>query len=118
MVATDPKSKTVRALRGGQMTIPIEIRRSLGIAEDTLLKVETTHDGGFLVHPVSSNPPTDNAWMQKLYDLFEPMRQQIAESGISEDELNALIDESVEEARTRRFANYQGEIASPDIHES
>lgn len=117
MVAVDPKSKTVRALRGGQMTIPIEIRRTLGIEEDTLLKVETTDDGGFLVHPVSPKPVAENAWMQRLYDLFEPMRRQIAESGISEDELNALIDESVEEARARRFAKYQWETRAQDRHE-
>ena len=108
MVATEPKSKTVRALRGGQMTIPIEIRKHLGIDEDTLLNVEPTSDGGFVVHPVVASPAAENAWMQKLYDLFEPMRREIAESGLSEDELNALIDESVEEARSRRYAKYQG----------
>jgi len=63
MVATGPKGNTVRALRGGQMTIPIEIRKSLGIGEDTLLDVAPTYDGGFVVHPVVANPSTENAWM-------------------------------------------------------
>jgi bifunctional DNA-binding transcriptional regulator/antitoxin component of YhaV-PrlF toxin-antitoxin module len=114
MVATESKSRTVRALRGGQMTIPIEIRKSLSIDEDTLLRVEPTDDGGFVVHPVTANPAVENAWMQRLYDVFEPVRRQIAESGISEDELDALIDESVEEARARRYARYQGSATNQD----
>ncbi len=108
MVASKPKRRTVRALRGGQMTIPVEIRRELGIDEDTLLRVEPTDDGGFVVHPETANPVIDNDWMRKLFDLFEPMRREIQESGISEEELDALIDDSVKEARARRYAKYQG----------
>ncbi len=106
MVSSTPKKRTVRALRGGQMTIPVEIRRDLGIAEDTLLDVEPTEDGGFVVHPVAAGRRVDDDWLHELYELFEPVRREIRESGISEDELDALIAESVAEARARRYATF------------
>jgi AbrB family looped-hinge helix DNA binding protein len=114
MVDTEPKSKAVHVLRGGQVTIPIEFRRELGLAEGSLLEATLTDDGRLTLRPVVASPVADNKWMQKLYEVFEPVRREIRESGISEEELDALIDESVEEARARRYLKYQGSDPNAD----
>lgn len=114
MVATETKSKTVHVLRGGQITIPIEFRRELGLEEGSLLEATLTDDGRLILRPIPAHAAADNMWMQKLYEVFEPVRREIRESGISEEELDALIDESVEEARARRYAKYQGNQLDTD----
>jgi bifunctional DNA-binding transcriptional regulator/antitoxin component of YhaV-PrlF toxin-antitoxin module len=101
MVASKPKSRTVRALRGGQMTIPIEIRRELGIDEDTLLRVEPTGDGGFAVHPVR----TPAEALRELFELFAPARQEAIEKGYTDEEINGWIDQAIAEVRAEQRAN-------------
>lgn len=107
MVASDPKSKTVHVLRGGQITIPIEFRRTLGLEEGSLLEITLTQDRQLALRPVAASTASENEWVQKLYEVFEPVRREIRESGVSEEELDALIDDSVEEARARRYLKYQ-----------
>ena len=51
MVASKTKSRTVHVLRGGQITIPIEFRRELGIEEDSLLQVTLTEPGKLTLTP-------------------------------------------------------------------
>jgi hypothetical protein len=41
-------------------------------------------------------------WLKELYDLFAPVRQSYAESGMTEDEINAELDAAVRDARTER----------------
>jgi AbrB family looped-hinge helix DNA binding protein len=109
MVATESKSKTIRALRGGQMTIPIEIRKHLGIDENTLLSVSETGDGGFYVKPLIIEPahtlanPSDSSWIKQVYDAFEPVRREIREKGMSEDEVDSLIDEAFRDVRAELY---------------
>jgi hypothetical protein len=38
-------------------------------------------------------------------EILEPIHRQVAESGVSEDELNTLADEAVAEARAARTAS-------------
>ncbi|MFT4040167.1 MAG: hypothetical protein QM692_18445 [Thermomicrobiales bacterium] len=40
--------------------------------------------------------------LRGLYEYFTPVREQVAASGISEDELFALIDEAIAESRRAR----------------
>lgn len=112
MVASEPKSRTVHVLRGGQITIPIEFRRAFGLEEGSLLEVILTEDRQLTMRPMTTT--IDNTWMQKLYEAFEPVRREIRESGISDEDLDALIDESVEEARARRYRKYQGSDSNSD----
>lgn len=56
----------------------------------------------FLQH---KNTHPGSAWFRTLYELFEPVRQGILESGMSEDEVNAAIDEAITEVRRERKGN-------------
>lgn len=46
--------------------------------------------------------PKGSPWLKELYDHFAPIRDAIAESGMTEDEINAVIDEAIEEVRSER----------------
>ncbi|MBC6934415.1 MAG: hypothetical protein DWB42_01085 [Chloroflexi bacterium] len=43
-----------------------------------------------------------SAWARTLYDLFAPVREAAAEAGMTEDEINAAIDEAIDEVRRER----------------
>jgi hypothetical protein len=43
-----------------------------------------------------------SAWFRALYDVFEPVRRDVAASDMTEDEINAIIDEAIEEVRRER----------------
>jgi hypothetical protein len=43
-------------------------------------------------------------WLKELYDYFAPVREEILERGISEDEVNADIDAAVAAVRAERRA--------------
>ena len=38
----------------------------------------------------------------ELYDLFAPVRQGVLESGMTDDEVNQIIDEAIKEVRDER----------------
>lgn len=38
-------------------------------------------------------------WLKELYDLFAPVRQAYADSGMTEDEINAELDAALRDAR-------------------
>jgi bifunctional DNA-binding transcriptional regulator/antitoxin component of YhaV-PrlF toxin-antitoxin module len=98
-MATTRTSRIVRPLRNGQITIPIDFRRELGITDDTLLRI--TLDGEELrIRPVqAAEKQKGSAWLRDLYELFAPMREEAAK--YSEDEINTIIDEAVKEVRAR-----------------
>jgi bifunctional DNA-binding transcriptional regulator/antitoxin component of YhaV-PrlF toxin-antitoxin module len=92
-------TRTVRALRGGQITIPAEFRKRLGVTEDTLLQM-TLEAGELRVKPVRlAEPGQGSAWLKELYDYFAPVRAEAEEKGYTEQEINADIDEAVREVR-------------------
>ncbi len=43
-----------------------------------------------------------SAWLRTLYDVFEPVRQNAIESDMTEDEINQLIDDAINEVRRER----------------
>ena len=95
-------NKIVRQLRGGQITIPIELRRELGIEPDTLLQV-SVEDGSLRITPIRiGSGSTDSRWIKELYDYFAPVREEIAAAGYSEDEVNADIDAAIQAVRAER----------------
>lgn len=100
MVATKPKRKTVRLLRGGQITIPIEFRRELGIEDASLMEV-TLADGKLTLVPQETKPK-GSEYLRELYDLFAPVRQEAIDKGYTEDEINEWIDEAIREVRAKR----------------
>jgi hypothetical protein len=41
----------------------------------------------------------DSDWMADMYEAFAPVRDAIAETGMTETEINAIIDDAVDEVR-------------------
>jgi AbrB family looped-hinge helix DNA binding protein len=93
-----PLTRVVRPLRRGQLTIPAEFRRRLGIADDTLLQL-TLQEGKIEITPVVATPAAEMAWARELYAMFAPVRQEAQE--LEEAEIDALIDETVDEVRSQ-----------------
>jgi AbrB family looped-hinge helix DNA binding protein len=93
-----PLTRVVRPLRRGQLTIPAEFRRRLGIADDTLLQL-TLQEGKIEITPVVATPAAEMAWARELYAMFAPVRQEAQE--LEETQIDALIDEAVDEVRSQ-----------------
>jgi len=93
------KTRIVRVLRNGQITIPKDIRDELGLADDGLVQV-SLEGGTLMLHPIR-RPATvqGSPWLKELYDIFAPVRERFAESGMPEEEINAELDAAVREAR-------------------
>jgi AbrB family looped-hinge helix DNA binding protein len=99
-----PQTKLVRPLRGGQMTIPAEFRKSLGINEETMLRV-TLADGELRITPVKVEEPRRSSdALRELYEYFAPTRAAILASGITQEELLAEIKAAVAEVRAEQRA--------------
>ena len=104
MVAAERRSRIVRPLRGGQITIPAEFRRELGIREDSVLQVTLDGDELRIRRLGVSNRAEDASWFKDLYDLFAPVRQEAEAKGYTEQQINDVIDEAVAAVRRERRA--------------
>ncbi|MEZ4505269.1 MAG: hypothetical protein R2848_05200 [Thermomicrobiales bacterium] len=105
MVSSKPKSRTVHVLRGGQITIPIEFRRELGIEDASLMEVTLTERGDLTLHPVETRP-RGSEWLRELYEAFAPVRQEAIDKGYTEEEINEWIDEAVREVRAEHRTSH------------
>ena len=94
-----PRSKVVRTIRGGQITIPAPFREALGITDGTLLRV-TLVDGELRVAPAHVAEQQGSAWLRELYQLFEPVRRETGQQ--PQEVVYADIDEAIREVRERR----------------
>ena len=100
-MADSPEGTTriVRQLRSGQVTIPVEFRRELGIDEDSLLQMTLT-DGELHIKPVHVSPRAKGSpWLKDLYNRFAGARKEAAK--YSEEEVNADIDRAVTDVRRK-----------------
>jgi bifunctional DNA-binding transcriptional regulator/antitoxin component of YhaV-PrlF toxin-antitoxin module len=99
-------AKFVRVLRGGQITLPIEFRRALGIEEGMILAMHQGQDGVLHMRPapILTSGGKGSPWLRELYELFEPVRREIEEKGYTEEEVNQWIDDAVAEYRKERVA--------------
>lgn len=98
---TETNPRIVKALRGGQITIPVELRRQLGIQDETLLQVWV--DAGELrMRPVqvTGTAPAGSAWLQDLYLEFSSVREEAA--NLSGEEIDAAIDDAVRAVRSTK----------------
>jgi bifunctional DNA-binding transcriptional regulator/antitoxin component of YhaV-PrlF toxin-antitoxin module len=92
-------TKIVRQLRNGQVTIPADFRRQLGIDEDALLQM-TLVSGELRIKPVHvRESAAGSPWLKELYQRFAPVREEAAK--YSEEEVDAAIERAVTEVRKR-----------------
>src|SRR5690348_3342932 len=87
----------VRTLRGGQMTIPADMRRALGIGDETMLQLRL-EKGELRVRPVRV-AGEQTQWFRELYEHFAPVRAEIGDHGVSEEEVERDIDAAVDAVR-------------------
>lgn len=102
MIEKEPMTKIVRQLRGGQITIPFEFRKKLGIAEASLLRL-TLAEGELRITPVEiAQKAAGTPWLKELYEYFAPAREEAAK--YTEEEINADVDQALAEVRRRHDA--------------
>ncbi len=87
------KTRIVRQLRNGQITIPKEFREALHLGSDDMLAV-TLHDGKLEIASVTpTTTGSGSPWAVKLYEAFAPARESLKD--YSEQEINDAIDEAL-----------------------
>jgi hypothetical protein len=54
---------------------------------------------GEYIETLSREEGRGSPWAKDFYDLFAPVRQEVIDKGMTEDEVNQIIDEAIEEVR-------------------
>ena len=92
------KSRVIRQIRHGQITIPKEIRDDLELQPHDLLQISS--DGlAIKIIVVKAEPKdTNSSWARELYGLFDPVRKDLGDR-YSEHEINDAIDHAIRGAR-------------------
>ncbi len=99
MKEREPMTRIVRPLRGGQITIPAEFRKQLGIGEHSVLQL-TLHGKEIRIKPLRLKETADGSpWFGELYQHFAPVRKDAAALG--EEEINTAIDKAVRATRRK-----------------
>ena len=97
-----PMTRIIKPLRGGQITIPAEFRKELGITEESVLQV-SLFGGALHIKPVRVTEIDEGSPMLKeLYEYFAPARQEAREKGYTEEEIDAVIDQAVKAVRKNK----------------
>ena len=89
-----PEPAHIRVLPDGTVTLPPDVVQTAGFAEGDTIAV-SMESGGLRLDPAGrSATALRKQALRDLYDYFAPVREEVLESGISEDELNELIRRS------------------------
>ncbi len=99
--AARAKSKIVRPLHNGQITIPFEFREELGINEATLLRMTLEGDELHLRKLEVKDTSKGSPWLRELYAEFAPVRKDLA--SYDELEIDRAIDSAVSKVRGRHI---------------
>jgi AbrB family looped-hinge helix DNA binding protein len=90
-------TRLIRPLRSGQITIPVEFRKKLGINEESLLQL-TLADGELRLRPVHVAESKESSdWLKQLYERFAPVRAEA--ENMSEEEIDMAIVQAVRAVR-------------------
>lgn len=87
----------------GQMTLPAKIRRQLELKQGDILSVELQGDNVVLM-PKEVVDRERRAAFRRMAELGDHIREQLAKEGKTEEDLQRMIDETVEEVRAERYA--------------
>ena len=92
-------TRIIRPLRNGQITIPAEFRRQLGITDDSLLQI-SLEDEVLHIRKMRTAADVDGSpWLAELYDRFAPVRQEAIDHDYTEDEIDEAIDAAIAAVR-------------------
>lgn len=95
------RTRLVRRLRGGQITIPKEFREATGFDSEDMVAVTLEDDGDMRIRVVKSTPRVKGSpWLREMYELFAPMRESLKDR--SEEEINEAIDEALAAVRREK----------------
>jgi bifunctional DNA-binding transcriptional regulator/antitoxin component of YhaV-PrlF toxin-antitoxin module len=90
-------TKLIRPLRSGQITIPVEFRRELGITDDSLLQL-SVEKGELRLKPVSVTENNKGSlWLKELYEQFAPVREETQSYSLKE--IDSAITQAVKAVR-------------------
>ena len=82
-----------------------DVKACLRFASVVVSRTEYADDGELRLKPVRvANEPQGSPWLRELYEYFAPVRQEILDRGISEEEVNADIDAAIAAVRAERRA--------------
>ena len=94
-------TRTVRPLRSGQITIPVEFRRALQITDDSLLQL-TIEGEELRIRKLHTMPDVKGSpWLAELYARFAPVRQEAIDQHYTEAEINETIDQALAAVRAK-----------------
>lgn len=57
--------------------------------------------------PRKAEEPDEMGWFFHMYQIFEPVREEVSQSGMTEDEVNRFLGELIEEVRQERWLREQ-----------
>jgi len=86
-------ARVLRRLRGGQVCLPEEFRRRLGIDEGALLQL-TLKEGKIEIVAVNAETVAGMGWTRELYAMLKLVGQKDASS--KEAEIDAIIDDALD----------------------
>ncbi len=68
--------RIVRLTSTGQITIPEEFRRELGITDETMLAISLFHGELRLAPIMATDAHHGSPWLRQLYDQLAPVRAE------------------------------------------
>jgi bifunctional DNA-binding transcriptional regulator/antitoxin component of YhaV-PrlF toxin-antitoxin module len=96
------KTRTIKAIRSGQITIPADFRRELDITDDSLLQMSLEGDGLRITKLRAVPDLNGSPWLAELYERFAPVRQEAIDRDYSEEEINEAIDQAIAGVRASK----------------
>lgn len=73
-------------------------------AVDDLTPESLDQLGEFIAYLKYKEQHREMDWFEKLYHLYTPVRQAIEEAGMTEGEINTVLDDALNEVRRERNA--------------
>jgi AbrB family looped-hinge helix DNA binding protein len=100
MAYSKATTRVVRQLRSGQITIPSEFRKKLGIEKDSLLQLTLTRDEISLKLMPTADNVAGSPWFKELYEEFAAVRDEA--NAFTPEEINGAIDGAIRSVRQKR----------------
>jgi AbrB family looped-hinge helix DNA binding protein len=95
-------TRIIKPLRGGQITIPAEFRRELGITEESMLQVSLS-EGELHLKPVRVTEAGEGSpFLKELYEYFAPAREEVKEKGLTGEEIDTAVEQAAEAVRQQK----------------